>query len=71
MTNPFPNEDPRFFPNRQLRTEREISSQLRSQLFYLWTFIAQQGMWEDAYDFLDEFYDPRTPVDFFISDSPF
>lgn len=71
MTNSFPNEDPRYFPNRQLRAEREISSQLRSQLFYLWTFIAQQDLWEDAYDFLDEYYDPCTPVDFFISDIPF
>lgn len=71
MTYPFTNEDPRYSSNRQLLVERELCSRLRSQLFYLWTFIAQQDMWEDAYDFLDEHYDPQTPVDFFLSDTPF
>ena len=51
--------------------QREFCSQLRSQLFYLWTFVAQQDLWEDALDFLDEHCDPHTPVDFLPSDTPF
>ena len=71
MNEPFTNYDPHYSPGRQLIAERELCSHLRTQLFYLWTFVAQQGLWEDAYDFLDEYYDPRTPVDFFLSDAPF
>ena len=75
MSNNFSNEPNRPFyaplNDRKFRSEIYICSQLRSQLFYLWTFIAQQDLWEDAYDFLDEFYDPQTPVDFFLSDAPF
>jgi hypothetical protein len=67
MNKPFVSNDPRYFPNRQLIAERELCSQLRSQLFYLWTFVAQQDLWEDAFDFLDEHYDPNTPVDFLLT----
>lgn len=71
MNEPFAGKDPRYFPDRQLIAERELSSRLRSQLFYLWTFIAQQDLWEDAYDFLDEHYDPHIPVDFILTSIPF
>lgn len=68
MINSFPIEDPRYFSGRQLRAEREISSQLRSQLFFLWTFIASQDLWEDALDFMDEHCDLSAPFDFYLSD---
>ena len=47
------------FPYSETLSERcyraeKTCSELRTQLFYLWTFVAQQNMWEDALDFLDE-----------------
>ena len=71
MNESFVSKDTRYFHSRQLAAERELSSQLRSQLFYLWTFVAQQDLWEDALDFLDEHCDPHTPIDFLPSEVPF
>ena len=71
MNESFSIESTRYASNRQLLAEREFSSQLRSQLFYLWTFVAQQDLWEDAFDFLDEHYDPNIPVDFLLTNTPF
>ena len=56
--------------DRQLRTEKEACSKLKAYLFYLWTFVAEQGLWEDALDFLDEHYDLPVPFDVFLYDEP-
>ena len=53
-------------------TDRESCTRLRSQLFYLWTFIAKQDLWEEAIDFMEEYYQLHVPFDlFFSSDVPF
>ena len=52
--------------------DSEVCSRLRSQLFYLWTFIARHDLWEEAIDFLDDYYQVHAPLDlFFSSDVPF
>ena len=37
---------------------------------YLWTFVAEQGLWEDAFDFLDEHCNLPAPFDIFLYDEP-
>ena len=43
---------------------------LRAYLFYLWTFVAEQGLWENAFDFLDEHCDLSVLFDVFLYDEP-
>ena len=51
--------------------EKRTNYELRKQLFYLWTFVAEQGVWEDALDFLDEHDGMSVPFDLFPEDSYF
>ena len=68
MINRFANE--MIYPysessyDRHNRT-KNANSQLRKELFYLWTFIAQQDIWEDALDFLEEHNDLDIPFEMF------
>ena len=34
---------------------------LKKQIFYMWMFIASEGLWEDAQDFMCERMDEPTP----------
>ena len=74
MTCTCTNEKKDTFPillcDRQLRIEKEACSKLKVYLFYLWTFVAEQGLWEDAFDFLDEHCNLPAPFDIFLYDEP-
>lgn len=37
---------------------------LSRELFYLWNFIIQQELWDEARDFLDEYMDDPAPFEF-------
>ena len=54
---------------RRCRAEKACS-ELRAQLFCLWTFVAQQGIWEDALDFLDEHEGLSDPFEVFTDGYP-
>ena len=74
MINTFSNTECQPVPGSlcSQRIDSEACSRLRSQLFYLWTFIASQDLWAEAIDFLDEYYQIHSPLDlFFTSDVPF
>lgn len=68
MINAFANEPDHYFHNTRIRSERQTCLDLRRQLFYLWTFTIQQGLWEDALDFMDEHDDVPAPFELFLSD---
>ena len=56
--------------DRRCRAEKACS-ELRTQLFCLWTFVAQQGIWEDALDFMDEHEGLTFPFEVFTDEYPF
>lgn len=37
---------------------------LSRELFYLWNFIIQQELWDEAREFLDEYMDDPAPFEF-------
>ena len=45
----------------QLRSPYII--RLQRELFYLWGFLAQEGLWEEANDFMDENRGRPTPFE--------
>lgn len=73
MTNSFTNAMNYPYPGSLSDRHRaEIAcSELKRELFYLWTFIAQQDMWEEALDFLDEYSNLQVPFELFPDDIPF
>lgn len=51
---------------RALKSEpdRRRAQMLSRELFYLWNFIIQQELWDEARDFLDEYMDDPAPFEF-------
>lgn len=52
-----------------IRTQKTEAAGRRTQmlsreLFYLWNFIIQQELWDEARDFLDEYMDDPAPFEF-------
>ena len=75
MTHTYTNDqnfsDPSLsFPDQHSHLGNEKYYQLRRQLFYLWTYVIQQEIWEEAIDFLDEHGDDPTPFDLFSFEDP-
>ena len=58
------------FPDQHASSGNEKYFQLRRQLFYLWTYMIQQEIWEEAIEVLDEHRDGPTPFDLFSFEDP-
>ena len=51
----------------QATKQREYDGRMRilsRELFYLWNFILQQELWDEARDFLDEYMGDPAPFEF-------
>ena len=70
-TNGQHSSDPSLpFPDHYTYSGSEKYFRLRRQLFYLWTYMIQQEIWEEAIEFLDEHRDDPTPFDLFSFEDP-
>ena len=58
-TSPLP------FPDRHDPSSGIDFYHLRRHLFYLWTYLIQQDIWEEAVDFIEDHWDEPTPFDLF------
>ena len=77
MTGQFINEDmpwqktPEPAQCQHVIMQRNTYNQLRRQLFYMWTYMIQQDIWEEAMEFIEEHSMDPTPFDMIPTDLQF